>query len=94
MSRAFVSEEAAEANSAVLPERPVSAAPNLVTHRGLELIDTEVARLQKLRGEITVDHPGRARLAWDFRYWRARRHPLRSLRNPQARATKWHLARM
>jgi transcription elongation GreA/GreB family factor len=82
MSRAFVSEEAAEANSAVLPERPVSAAPNLVTHRGLELIDTEVARLQKLVGEIAVDHPERAGLARDLRYWRARRASARVVAQP------------
>jgi transcription elongation GreA/GreB family factor len=73
MSRAFVSEEVSEANTAVLPERPVSAAPNLVTPRGLELIDTEAARLQKLLGEIAVDSPERARIARDLRYWRARR---------------------
>jgi transcription elongation GreA/GreB family factor len=73
MSRAFVSEEAAEANTAVLLERPVSPAPNLVTVRGLELIDTEVARLEKLLGEMAADNPERARIGWDLRYWRARR---------------------
>jgi transcription elongation GreA/GreB family factor len=73
MSRAFVSEDAAQANSAVLPERPISAAPNLVTHRGLLLIDTAIARLQKLLGELAVDDPERARVARDLRYWRARR---------------------
>jgi transcription elongation GreA/GreB family factor len=73
MSRAFVSEAAAEASAAALPERPVSAAPNLVTRRGLDLIDAQVTRLQKLLDGSTPDDPRRAALARDLRYWRARR---------------------
>lgn len=73
MSRAFVSDAAAEASAAILPERPVSAAPNLVTPRGLDLIDAQVARLQALLDGRTTDDPGRAALARDLRYWRARR---------------------
>ena len=41
--------------------------------RGLELIDTQVARLQRLFGEIAADSPARARIGLDLRYWRARR---------------------
>jgi transcription elongation GreA/GreB family factor len=73
MSRAFVSEEAAEASAAALPERPVSAAPNLVTPRGLDLIDAQVARLEGLLAEAAPDAPERAGLARELRYWRARR---------------------
>lgn len=73
MSRAFVSEAAAEASAAVLPERPVSAAPNLVTPRGLELIEAQVARLQRLLESVAPDDPQRAVAARDLRYWRSRR---------------------
>lgn len=73
MSRAFVSEAAAEASAAILPERPVSTAPNLVTPRGLELIDAELTRLQRLLEGSAPDDPARAAVARDLRYWRARR---------------------
>ena len=72
MSRAFVSEESVEAAAAQLPERPVSAAPNLVTREGLRSIDAEVARLEAALAETGADHPDHARLARDLRYWRAR----------------------
>ena len=72
MSRAFVSEEAAEATAALLPERPISDAPNLVTPKGLKLIEGEVARLQALLAGTTSDGPERPRIARDLRYWRAR----------------------
>ena len=73
MSRAFVSEAAAEASAAVLPERPVSTAPNLVTPRGLTLIDAELGRLQRLLEGSASDDPTRAAVARDLRYWRIRR---------------------
>jgi len=73
MSRAFVSEEAAEASAARLPERPVSTAPNLVTPRGLELIEAEVTRLHDMLGGRTPDDPQWAGIARDLRYWRSRR---------------------
>lgn len=73
MSRAFVSEVAAEASAAVLPERPVSAAPNLVTPHGLELIDAQITRLQRLLDGSVPDDPQRAAAARDLRYWRSRR---------------------
>jgi transcription elongation GreA/GreB family factor len=72
MSRAFVSEAAAEANAAILPERPISTAPNLVTPRGLQRIEAEVARLQARLAEVPPDDPERPGLARDLRYWRAR----------------------
>ncbi|MDT7953982.1 MAG: GreA/GreB family elongation factor [Acetobacteraceae bacterium] len=73
MSRAFVNEEAAEAAAAVLPEKPVSAHPNLVTSSGLRLIDEHVARLQAALAGSGSDGENRPRLARDLRYWRARR---------------------
>lgn len=73
MSRAFVSEAAAEANAAVLPERAVSPGPNPVTARGLALIEAELARLQDIFARTGVDDPERAVAARDLRYWRARR---------------------
>ncbi len=73
MSRAFVSEDAADKNAALLPERPISNAPNLVTRRGLALIDAEVARLAGLIERGSADDPARAAVARDLRYWRARR---------------------
>lgn len=72
MSRAFVSEDATDASSAALPERPVSKSPNLVTSNGLALLDAEVARLQDLLGSMAPDDVKRPRLARDLRYWRAR----------------------
>ena len=73
MSRAFVSEAAAEASAAVLPERPISTAPNLVTPRGLKLIDAELGRLQRLLEGSAPDDPTRAAVARDLRYWRVRK---------------------
>jgi transcription elongation GreA/GreB family factor len=72
MSRAFVSEETTEANAAQLPERPVSSAPNLVTARGLALINEEVDRLQAMLARAAADDAERPRIARDLRYWKAR----------------------
>jgi transcription elongation GreA/GreB family factor len=73
LSRAFVSEDAAAANEAVLPERPVSPGPNPVTPRGLALIEAEIDRLRGLHEHSAPDAPERAAWARDLRYWRARR---------------------
>ncbi len=72
MSRAFVSEDAAAANAAVLPERPVSSGANPVTPRGLALISAEIARLQSLHDATTPDDPQRPAIDRDLRYWKAR----------------------
>jgi transcription elongation GreA/GreB family factor len=73
MSRAFVRES--DADAGLLPERPVSTHPNLVTPRGLTLIE---ARLRELEGERQAARAGddaalRARVERDLRYWSARR---------------------
>jgi transcription elongation GreA/GreB family factor len=73
VSRAFVSEDAAEARDALLADRPVSSAPNLVTERGLALIEAEIARLAQRQAETPRDDAGRPPIDRDLRYWRARR---------------------
>jgi transcription elongation GreA/GreB family factor len=73
MSRAFVSEDAAAASAALLPERPVSAGPNPVTQRGLDMIDASIERLQRQHDETPQDDPTRPPIDRDLRYWRARR---------------------
>jgi transcription elongation GreA/GreB family factor len=71
MSRAFVK----ESDDAIedLPERPVSAAPNLVTAAGLDAIEAEIARLSAALAHTGEDREARARIARDLRYWDARR---------------------
>lgn len=66
MSRAFTKEETNE-RPAPLPERPVSAAPNLVTPRGASLIEETVRRLERqlARGDDEAT-------ARDLRYWKTR----------------------
>jgi transcription elongation GreA/GreB family factor len=73
MSRAFISEDAAAATAAELPERPISDGPNLVTPRGLALIEAEIVRLQETHTNTGADDPAHAAAARDLRYWRARR---------------------
>lgn len=72
MSRAFVKESD---TVEPLPERPVSALPNYVTQHGLELIETELARLQEeyAAAQAAADRPALARLARDLHYWQQRR---------------------
>ncbi|HEX7391165.1 MAG TPA: GreA/GreB family elongation factor, partial [Acidiphilium sp.] len=79
MSRAFVSEDAAAAKAAILPERPVSDRPNLVTERGLRLIEAEVARLQEAIAKTVSDSEERPALARDLRYWQARKASARMM---------------
>jgi transcription elongation GreA/GreB family factor len=73
MSRAFVKETDEVVDG--LPDRPVSPYPNLVTRRGLGLIEAELARLSaafaKARG--AGDRAAMATMSRDLRYWAARR---------------------
>ena len=71
MSRAFVREEDTQQPD-VLPELKVSAHPNFVTRRGLQLIDDKVADLTQLL-EAGADEATQARLQRDLRYWMSRR---------------------
>ena len=74
MSRAFVKESDEGQALAELPDRPLSPHPNFVTAAGLAQIDAEIARLQKAHEAAKPDdRAGRASIARDLRYWRARR---------------------
>jgi transcription elongation GreA/GreB family factor len=73
VSRAFVSEESTAATASALPERPVSAGPNLVTARGLALIEAEIARLEKVQSGTESEDLAHLAAVRDLRYWRARR---------------------
>jgi transcription elongation GreA/GreB family factor len=80
MSRAFVKED----DDAVedLPERPVSAAPNLVTAEGLAAIEAEVVRLSEDLAGVGDDRAARARINRDLRYWSARRSNAQLIAKP------------
>lgn len=75
MSRAFTREEDSENAIAGIGERPISHHRNLVTERGLALIDTEVAALRDElgRAEKRADRERIALVSRDLRYWTARR---------------------
>jgi transcription elongation GreA/GreB family factor len=69
VSRAFVKEDDGSGPE-VLPELPVSSAPNFVTARGLRLIEARIAELEAaLAGSDEAQAP---RLRRDLRYWRLR----------------------
>ena len=71
MSRAFVKETE---ESAPLPDRPISPHRNLVTRRGLRLIEAEVARYQGdlARAAAAADREAIGRAGRELRYWTAR----------------------
>lgn len=71
MSRAFVKENDDALED--LPERPVSAAPNLVTAAGLAAIEAEIAHLNTALTDAGEDRGLRVRMQRDLRYWNARR---------------------
>jgi transcription elongation GreA/GreB family factor len=79
MAVAFTREEDYEAQAANLPDRPVSAHPNLVTAGGLAQIDAELAAARaayaaaQAEGGIKEDRTAMARATRDLRYWQARR---------------------
>jgi transcription elongation GreA/GreB family factor len=76
---AFTREEDYEAQAANLPDRPVSAHPNLVTASGLAAIEAELAAARaayaaaQAEGGISADRTAMARATRDLRYWSARR---------------------
>jgi transcription elongation GreA/GreB family factor len=79
MAVAFTREEDYEAQAANLPDRPVSAHPNLVTASGLAAIEAELAAARaayagaQTEGGISADRTAMARATRDLRYWSARR---------------------
>src|SRR5437899_13056429 len=79
MAVAFTREEDYEPQAANLPDRPVSAHPNLVTASGLAAIEAELAAARaayaaaQTQGGISADRTAMARATRDLRYWSARR---------------------
>lgn len=73
MSRAFVKEQ--DDAPEQLAERPVSANPNVVTSRGLGLIDEEIDVLRRklALGQHEADKTAINRASRDLRYWVQRR---------------------
>ena len=73
MSRAFVKEDD-QAGAAPLPDCPISPQRNLVTRRGLQLIERKVAQHQAdlARASAAADREAIARASRELRYWRAR----------------------
>jgi transcription elongation GreA/GreB family factor len=82
VSRAFVKES--DQDTDLLPERAVSEHPNLVTTRGLGLIETRVRELEAERSiaRAANDTIALARLARDLRYFQARRESARLVTPP------------
>jgi transcription elongation GreA/GreB family factor len=79
MAVAFTKEEDYESQAADLPDRPVSAHPNLVTAEGLAAIEAELAAARaayaaaQAAGGVSSDRTAMARATRDLRYWGARR---------------------
>lgn len=83
MSRAFVKEQ--DDVPEHLAERPVSPNPNLVTQRGLTLIDREIEELRRrlAQGQHDADKAAIARASRDLRYWTQRRSTAQAVNAPQ-----------
>ncbi|MDB5424481.1 MAG: greA [Phenylobacterium sp.] len=79
MAVAFTREEDYESQAADLPDRPVSAHPNLVTASGLAAIEMALAQARaaysgaQAEGGVSADRTAMARATRDLRYWSARR---------------------
>ncbi|TGP22635.1 MULTISPECIES: transcription elongation factor GreA [unclassified Mesorhizobium] len=75
MSRAFTREEDSENAIAGVGERPISPHRNLVTERGLAMIEETLAELRDLmaKAERRGDRERLAVVSRDLRYWTARR---------------------
>ncbi|AZO58940.1 MAG: transcription elongation factor GreA [Mesorhizobium sp.] len=75
MSRAFTREEDSENAIAGVGERPISPHRNLVTERGLAMIEENLSELrdQMAKAERRGDRERLAIVSRDLRYWTARR---------------------
>ena len=73
MSRAFV-KEGDQAGAAPLPDRPISPERNLVTRRGLCLIERQIERYRGdlARASAAADREAVGRASRELRYWSAR----------------------
>src|SRR5258708_18808187 len=77
MSRAFVKDS--DQDTDTLPERAISTHPNLVTARGLALLEARVHELETERSAARAasDTAALARVARDLRYFQARKDSAR-----------------
>lgn len=79
LSVAFTREEDVEAAAAFLPDRPISAHPNLVTASGLARLDAELIAARaaynaaQSAGGVSADRTAMARATRDLRYVSVRR---------------------
>lgn len=82
MSRAFVKEDS---GADMLPERPVSPNRNLVTRRGLALIDAEMARQREALAAAGArgERDAVSAASRELRYWSARRASAEPVDPPQ-----------
>ena len=72
MSRAFTREDGFVDD---LPDRPISAHPNQVTERGLQVIEQALDETRRAYSEAQAagNREGLAKAGRDVRYWNARR---------------------
>jgi transcription elongation GreA/GreB family factor len=82
MSRAFVKEQ--DVVPEELTERSISTSPNIVTQRGLKMIEAEIEASRRLleKGQSEGDKPAIARAARDLRYWTQRRSSAQLFEHP------------
>lgn len=75
MSKAFT-KESDDDGAPELPDREISPLPNLVTQRGLDQIEAEIARHSDANATALAsgDKEAAARAARELRYWTARRN--------------------
>jgi transcription elongation GreA/GreB family factor len=86
MSRAFVKDDDAGGGIEPLPDRPISAHPNVVTPAGLANIDAHLAEIQQRHAAAVKaeDRAALAVIARDLRYWSARRASAQVVKAPDA----------
>jgi transcription elongation GreA/GreB family factor len=84
MSKAFTKEPEGGEVYDDLPDRPISP-HNLVTPKGLEMIETELARLHREHAAAhdADDRPRLAKINRDLRYWTSRRATAQVVKPPQ-----------
>ena len=85
MSRAFTKEPDEGEAVEDLPDRPISAHPNLVTAQGLAQIEDAMALAQEelSRAQGTKDRGALAHAGRDLRYWTARRSTVQLMPAPE-----------
>jgi transcription elongation GreA/GreB family factor len=95
MSRAFTREDDSENAISDIGERPVSQHRNLVTEKGLAMIDAEVGRLRAelAKAEAEGDRERIALVSRDLRYWNARReHAELSVPDPDSSVVRFGMS--